>query len=277
MKPVTRHTIRRVSQFSVFAAFAVIPWLNAKDFRLLTGNLLSATIANIPLADPLAALQVLASTNGISIQLLMGACIALTLALIMGPVFCSWICPYGLVMDLIGKRLRSRNRNDQDWSFPFKWAFFGLFIVSIGALELPPLLNHLSLPGWYTRTTQALWLSGTIPVGFWLLPVATAVDMGVRDRFWCRYVCPQSLLLETAGRLLPRRFRVLHEESRCSCIRTRLTPCQAACPLGIDPKKRNIDPKCTNCGDCVVACTRHGKALSQGFGPRRFTPEDQIS
>lgn len=272
MTRINRKHLRRLCQFAVLALFALVPWLHLKDIRLLTGNLLSFEIAGLPLADPLAALQaLLSSRGGVAASLLLGAAITLLLALALGPVFCSWLCPYGLVADILGK-LRKKRR-PLPHRLTAKTLVFGALALIIGLAGLPPLLNQISLPGWYSRATQSLWLSGVIPTGFWLFPAAAVLDVAVGGRFWCRFCCPQSLLLVWAGRLSPKRLRVVHDPSRCSCSPRRPSPCVLSCPLDIDPRQRGVDPECTNCGDCVVACARFGQALSQRFASQQSNKE----
>ncbi|NDV18450.1 4Fe-4S binding protein [Pseudodesulfovibrio sp. JC047] len=264
-----RNHVRRACQCLVALSFIAIPWINGFDIRIVTGNLLSLEIFGIPFADPLAALQVFFSTWSLSWTVTIGALLSLTLAVIMGPVFCSWICPYGLIADLMQKLpfVKRRNRFSRGWLF--KAVVVGIVVVGLGAMAFPPMLNQLSLPGWYTRTMQTLWLSGTIPAGFWLLPAASVLDMAGGGHFWCRYCCPQSLLLQAAGLVLPRRFRVKYDASKCICSEKNPSPCMKSCPYGLDPRERKIHPECTNCGDCVVQCSHFGSALSQGFGSRK--------
>ena len=271
---LNRKGLRRLSQVSVALLFIAIPWINGLDIRFITGNLLSLDVFGIPFADPVAATQVGVSTWHLSGTMFIGAFLVLVLAAAMGPVFCSWICPYGLITDLVQKiSLRRNGSGKNGLGFPYglsiKITVVAVALLSVAALQLPPFLNQLSLPGWYTRTMQSLWLSGTIPFGFWLLPVASFIDFAGGGRIWCRYVCPQSLLLVLAGMVLPKRFRVVHDKSKCICTSAGLSPCTKSCPLGIDPRERDIHPECTNCGDCVVTCERFGQALSQKIARRK--------
>jgi ferredoxin-type protein NapH len=272
MIAISRKKIRRSCQVVVSLAFILIPWLNGHDIRGVSGNLLSLEFFNIPFADPLAALQVWATTGHLARTAAVGAALALLLAAVMGPVFCSWICPFGLLADLVAKLPFVRRPTPSPKAWYGKSILFGAVVAGLAVSGYPPLLDQLSLPGWYTRAMQGLWLSGAIPVGLWLLPAAACLDMAAGGHAWCRHVCPQSLLLQWAGHLLPARFRVTYDPSRCKCSEPTGSPCSLACPYGLDPRKRNIHPQCTNCGDCVVRCTHFGHALSQGFARRKRLP-----
>ena len=52
-------------------------------------------------SDPLAVFQVALKNHYLPIGLLMGAGMVLAIAFLLGTVFCSWICPFGLLSELV--------------------------------------------------------------------------------------------------------------------------------------------------------------------------------
>lgn len=261
-RPSLRFT-RRVVQAAVLALMALVPTLNAMGFNRLGGNFFYFEAFGIPFADPLAALQVLVSSGSWGWRLLAGAGCALALATVLGPVFCSWACPYGLLSE-IGLSLRGgrpgRARRGSPRAFGVRLALAGVGLGLVGLLGLPPLLNHLSQPGWYAR----LWQVGG-PDGLWgpglALAGALCLDVAAGRRVWCRWLCPQSVLLALAGRANPWSLRVRFLPARCACGKD--SPCHGACTLELDPRRpQGPGPECTNCGDCVAACAQRGRALS---------------
>ena len=88
----------------------------------------------------------------------------------------------------------------------------------------------------------------------------------IRDRFWCRYLCPLGALLGLVSR-----FAWLRREVGDVC--TECQRCARACPVGtIDPARQFAsDPaECTVCLDCVPVCAKAG----QGFtGHHRSAPQ----
>ena len=100
--------LRRLSQVSVFALFAIGPWFG---LWLLKGNLSASELLSVvPLSDPLASLQVLLTGHIPELSLILGAVIiALIYALLGGRVFCSWVCPVNMVTDLASWLRRKMN------------------------------------------------------------------------------------------------------------------------------------------------------------------------
>ena len=135
-----------------------------------------------------------------------------------------------------------------------------------------PALTRLSFPGTLSLAPQIACYNGFDGVFFGLLaaPVtALLLEFLNGERLWCRFVCPQGLLLGCAARLrswcgrwsrlpLP---TVRWEASCCSCKGE--TPCAAACTLGVQPRRKDGPDavRCSICGECVSVCARKGRAL----------------
>lgn len=275
MRAPTIKTWRRLIQLGVAAAFIVIPLLNHFRINVLTGNFLAFRAGGLTLADPLAVLQITLKNFYLSMDLLTGAAIALGLAVILGTVFCSWICPFGLLSELTQDAARRRSARgnrvaaERSTGFSFKVALFVLGLAGFLVFSTTPVLNQLSLPAWYSRIFQFYFEQGHVSLAIVFLTALLAVEFALRQRLWCRYICPQSVLLMTVKLLNPSRLKVHFERERCVCAKPR-DPCHQACSLSLDPKTLGdtIDAACNNCGDCVVACKRRGAALSYGFKNR---------
>lgn len=264
--------LRRTTQITIAALFIFIPWLNASGFNLVRGNFLSCTIFGIPFADPLTALQVAITSGSPGINLIVGSLIALTIAALVGAVFCSWVCPYGLLSELnqsLNRRVRNTRYKRRISGFAVKTIVISMVLIAIVILGLPPILNHLSLPGWYSRTAQTWFLIGSFPIGIILLLAAMAVDLISGMRMWCRYCCPQSYLLMLVQRFSPKRLRIMYDPQRCTCAPGK-SPCRNACPLLLNPKAKQayLELECNNCRECVDECAKHGHAITQIIAPK---------
>lgn len=266
---------RRSVQAATALALVAIPWLNLREINLVSGNLLAMDFLGLPLADPLAALQVILH-DWTPWRLWVGGGLALLLALALGAVFCSWLCPYGLLSELtqaLGRRLwpgRARGAA-RPWELIIKLYAVGLVLAAVWALAAPPILNQLSLPGWYSRFFQQAFLMAHFSWAGFVLPALLGLELLAGRRLWCRHVCPQMLLLALVSRLNPRRLRVGFAPRRCRCGQGP-EPCGRACPLDLGPKTMPglVAAQCNNCGDCVIACAGRGGALHFTTGnPRK--------
>ena len=115
MKKVTIHVWRRILQTGVAATFILLPVLNATGFDFIWGNFLNIHIGGLTFADPLAVLQVIVKNRYLPWGLLISAGMVLAIAVCLGTVFCSWVCPFGLLSELVNRfSCRIRPRKDGD-------------------------------------------------------------------------------------------------------------------------------------------------------------------
>ncbi|MBQ7609262.1 MAG: 4Fe-4S binding protein [Desulfovibrionaceae bacterium] len=255
-------SIRRCVQLLVFLGFCILPWLG----ETIRGSLFALRLGPIPFADPVATLQTLCG-NWPGMRLLFGAGFTLIIALLCGRIFCSWICPYGFLSELVHRK------NAHPKQTPFKQAFlvksgllaFALLVFLIfsypllGLISFPGELSLLPLLAWQNETVLAILIAAALPILALLLELATG------KRLWCRYVCPQSVLLGFASGSLPDNclgLRIRWNPKACTCKGE--APCRQACTLGLNPR-HILGPNrrdCTQCCDCVQACSAKGQALT---------------
>lgn len=273
MRPTLRFW-RRLVQMGVALGFVAIPYLNLRRIHVLSGNFLSFNAGGLPLADPLAALQAGLKSGHLTGDLLIGAGIALLIPLALGTVFCSWVCPFGLLSEWVhslGRRLLPRGYRGISFGdgFLVRLGLFGVALVIFLGFAGGPVLNQLSLPAWYSRVFQMYAAESYLTPAVFLLLGVLAVEFLAKSRLWCRYVCPQALLLIAAGLLNPWRLRVIYKAHRCICKKGD-DPCKISCPLDLDPRRLQhpLERECNNCGDCYVTCQEFGKALRFRVGPR---------
>ncbi|MDR3362540.1 MAG: 4Fe-4S binding protein [Desulfovibrio sp.] len=267
---------RRLCQMSVVVAFIVIPFLNLRDITFFSGNLLSFSAGGFSVVDPLAALQVIATSGDVNLELACGAGFVLALAFVLGRVFCSWLCPYGFFSELVHKFRRRPAPSVTAGAGTFFLRVFPALagVLCVAAFAPSPWLNQLSMPGWFTRFAQHAAFFGVFLPGALLLPAALALECALQKRLWCRYLCPQAVLPALCA-CLKGGARVAFRPKRCACGKGD-RPCRKACSLGLDPRRQTLAQRfeCTSCGDCVDACHRVGSgALRIGQRPTRVTPD----
>ncbi len=276
-------TLRRVVQALALAAFVVLfVWSRRGGWP--------AMLVNTPMRlDPLAMLaHLLASRTFLAGSALALAVVVLTLLL--GRVWCGWLCPLGTLLDWIP--LRAWRRNEVQVPDSWRGVKYGLLLTTLIAAiftnltllifdPLTILFRTLSTAVWpaidqiVTAAETALYrvpflqpaVSGfdqlVRPV---VLPIEPAfyrytllyagVFLGVialnliAPRFWCRYLCPLGALLGLLSKV-----GLVRREANQRC--TQCDACARACPTGTIQRERGYasDPsECTMCLECLAAC-----------------------
>jgi len=212
--------------------------------------------------------------------------IFIILTLLIGRVWCAWLCPLGLPQDLLSG-LRKRlgisyirmSKPISDALHATKYLALFLIFFYVIALGIPGTgLSHfrtsLPIPYEWVDPNRALYVYPQIWVG--ILPPTTIVpivSIGTTifflitcffiRRFWC-HICPAGALMGLVHR---RAFMQLTKDaSKCTSCRI----CARVCPVGIDEvfsEKKSINVtqrNCTHCYTCLEACPEDG-ALSATF------------
>ncbi len=228
------------------------------------GSLWSMRIAGWDVTDPLAALEVTATARVVHLPLLAAVAVPVLLAVLLGRVFCSWMCP-GYLLFEVGGKLRRLLRwaelppPEVRFSYRNKYVFLAVGLA-VAAVTARPLFALIYPPAVVSRLVHA-WVFGTAVTGALLvLGAILAFEILVSPRWFCRSLCPGGALLGLLGWRRPVRVRL--DPGRCTHCRR----CEPVCEQGLDPVGDSAGPECDNCGRCVRACPED--ALAYGVGGR---------
>ncbi|MCL1890064.1 MAG: 4Fe-4S binding protein, partial [Desulfovibrionaceae bacterium] len=146
--------------------------------------------------------------------------------------------------------------------FVFRGAIAVVGLLAVLLFLPEPMLNQLSMPGWYTRALQTAAFSGQPLYGALFFPALLLLEGITGKRFWCGYLCPQSVLLSLFAAIPRPGLRLRYARRECSCA-SKERACLKACSLALNPRENTLSQRlnCNNCGDCVDACRSRGKAL----------------
>ena len=225
------------------------------------------------------------------------------LTLVFGRIYCSVICPLGVMQDIFGwfGKKAKKNRYTFSREKPLLRGFFFVVMVLaflLGVGSIFQLLAPYSAFGRIaTMLLQPLWMLGNNVLGFlaeradsyafytvdvWMksLPVfvialVTLVLLAVlawrNGRTYCNTVCPVGYLLSFFARFSWLKIRFDEEKCRNCSLCTK--NCKAAC---IDYKTHSVDySRCVVCGDCIESC-KFG-ALKYGSEKRKVKSEEVSS
>ena len=223
-----------------------------------------------------------------------GVVVALvTLTLIFGRIYCSVICPLGVMQDLIS-RLHSRLKKNRFRHSPerkaLRYGFLALFVVALvaGVGSLAALLAPYSSYGRMAENLlRPLWAAGNnvlaamaertdsyafYSVDVWVKSLPTFIIAAVSlvvigwlawrgGRTYCNTVCPVGTVLGWLARFSWLKVRI--DTGKCNGCGLCERNCKASC---IDSKAHKIDySRCVACGDCIGKCRQgalsFGKAL----------------
>ncbi len=286
--------------------FLVLLLLGARnDFPWFRGSTTGTRAFEvIPLSDPLATLEVTLASRSLHGTMLLGAAILVGVCLLLGPVFCGWVCPLGLLLDFndgIRRRLwrlfvprKGAKKAERGPRVPraTRYGVLGLVVGFSLVAGLPAfqIVSPINLVTWSVvffaaptappaETADAsIWEHVTAGAEavyhaagplLWVLLAILVIEYFL-PRLWCRMFCPLGALYSALGRFALLRVRVNPEERG----RARCEHCAYDCPMGIEvmrdytlPGKPAIDdPECTRCGECIDTCPRG--VLHLGFRNR---------
>jgi NapH/MauN family ferredoxin-type protein len=235
----------------------------AQQFR---GGPWSAEVAGVSLTDPLAAAESIAARRRVARVLVIGLIIPVVGTLLLGRIFCSWICPMGLILELTDKLrtvLRFLEIRPRDMRFSPLTKHMLLAVGLAGAaISAVPVLAYIYPPAIISREAHDLVFGffdraeAGVP-GFsaggltWMSLIIVAIvlfEVLISRRWWCRYVCPGGALYGILGALRP--VRVKLAEQTC----TKCGECVNVCPMGLNPMQNRMGIDCDNCGVCVSDC-----------------------
>jgi Fe-S-cluster-containing hydrogenase component 2 len=182
--------------------------------------------------------------------------LVLLTGLLFGRYYCGWICPKGVIQELI-YRPELKVTVPEKLDRILKWGKYLMLILLI----LFPLLWDIHLFRQIGPFRVIFNLSGpAYLVIFLVIVLVTSVFI---ERAYCRYFCPEGGLLALAQLASPYRMRL--DRSSCNCCQRCIKICPVDAFIVEDKAPVAISrTECIVCRQCQEVC-RQG---SLGYGPR---------
>ncbi len=262
---------RLASQIIVLAGLFLIPVMNWYGIHWLMGTFYSISLGRLVITDPLLALQTVLLSREVWLALIVAAGVPAILALLLGRVFCSWMCPHNALSEWLDALKRRFFRHA--WYIEHKkrisgnpaplkyWLFFFALLVMLMILGFP-IFGYLSPPG-ILSTAIAHGMTGqTLPPELLIVVAILVAEAAIGRRYWCNHLCPVGAMLALFR--TRQTLQIRFDPNRCDC-KGGIAPCHFVCPLNLSPKSENVYPFCFNCGLCVAVCAKTGShALNFG-------------
>ena len=233
-------------------------------------------------------LQALEAVLALNVAVIVGL-IVLTLAL--GRIYCSVICPLGIMQDIFGWLGKKAKKNRYTYSKEVKWLRYPVLVLFIIALvagvgSLFQLLAPYSAFGRIaTNLLQPIWQAGNNVLAYiaehydsyafyhsniWvrampslIIAAVTLIILAIlawrNGRTYCNTICPVGTVLSFFSRFS---FLKIHfDTEKCRNCSLCSKNCKAAC---IDFKTHSVDySRCVVCADCIESCK---------FGALKYRP-----
>jgi len=255
---------RRATQMAAFAIMFVVPVLNLFEIYAVTGTFYAINIGRLGIADPVVILQAIFASGELTPPLAAAVIFPIFLALILGRVWCGWLCPYHLISDwcawLRGKFKAKILGAPEPDSFAVPNAFganmtrFGFLIAGMagaGVIAIP-VLNYVSAPGILSTEAMIFVKSRVVSLEVGFIAILVLMELLVLPRFWCRLFCPTGAFISLFR--IPYTLRVVNKLRNLKKPCCKENYCSAECPMGLEPAVESEDLLCTNCGRCIDAC-----------------------
>ncbi|MDR0605297.1 MAG: 4Fe-4S binding protein [Bacteroidales bacterium] len=207
------------------------------------------------------------------------------LTFIFGRIYCSAICPLGILQDIISRIAAKRKKHRFSYSPALSWIRYivlGMFVIAFvaGLHSFVALLDPYSAYGriasnlfapfyqWgnnvlaylaertesYAFYSTEIWLKSVLILGIAVATLATLIVLAWRNgRTYCNTICPVGTILGFISR-----FSVLKpviDTDKCNACRSCVRNCKASC---INEKENKIDySRCVVCLNCINVCKQN--------------------
>lgn len=216
--------------------------------------------------------------------------------LVFGRIYCSVICPLGVMQDIISRLHGIRKKNRFTYSKEKRWLRYGVLVVFVASAlaGVNAVVSLLAPYSSYGRIASSLmkpvYETGNnvlaaiaerfdsyafYSVDVWMKSLPTLIIASVTlvviavlawrgGRTYCNTVCPVGTILSFLARFSWLKVRI--DGSKCVNCGLCTKNCKAS---AIDFKNHKIDySRCVVCGDCIDKCNKGAISLSHSL-PRR--------
>lgn len=189
----------------------------------------------------------------------------------LGRLWCGFVCPFGLIQDLLGmipaRRIKVAPKVDK----PLRYTKYAVLLILVVLLPLLARNQYGIADAWFCKyICPAGTLEGGIPLMLanqqlralagalfsWKMLILILVLIGavLIPRFFCRYLCPLGALYGLFNRYSF--YQLNLDQTRCTGCHT----CTQVCPMAVeiptagDKLVQILSRECIRCGRCKAAC-----------------------
>lgn len=225
----------------------------------------------------------------------------IVLTILFGRIYCSVICPLGIMQDIIARGRRKKNRFSHSsekrilrYTVLFVFLVAAVAGVNIMVSLLAPyssygrMVGSLLLPVWqwgnnllamaaehadsYTFYSTDVWMRSGITLAIAAITFVIIAILALRGgRTYCNTICPVGTILSIFARRSL--FKIRIDTDKCNNCGLCARNCKASC---IDSKNHEIDySRCVVCGDCIEKCHHGALSFSRNTKAAPNAPKDE--
>ncbi len=179
--------------------------------------------------------------------------VLIILTLIFGRIYCSIICPLGIMQDIYNWLGGKFKKNRFSYVKEHKWLRYTVCTIFVVCLIVgfAPVTTLLEPYSNYGRIVTSFYMRNvTISIIAWVVMLILGVLAFLYGRAYCNSICPVGTILSFFSRFSL--FRVRFNDEKCKHCGLCEKNCKAR---AIDSKAGKVDySRCVVCGDCTAQC-----------------------
>ncbi len=204
----------------------------------------------------------------------------LAVGVLFGRLICGWICPFGLIQELIYKIPSPKYKLPKIFTY-FKYAILIVFVILLPIVVTD--FMGMGQPAFCQYICPAGTLSGGIPMiathselrattGFLFglkitILFITIIACIFLFRFFCKTLCPLGAIYGLLNKI-----SIYHlEVDKKACIGC--GKCARTCKMDVDPVVNPNSAECIRCGACASACPKQAIQLKFGSSKQKKNKE----
>ena len=212
---------------------------------------------------PIGALQALLNQRGFQVPFA-ALGVFFVFGSVLGRFVCGWLCPFGLVQDLLHKIPIFKKRKRLPHHHILKYGKYVVLILLVlagsmflwgGFAKIPAFCKFLCPSGTLLGAIPLLSANGALRsqaggLFLWKLGVLLAIVLlSIKAyRPFCQYLCPLGAIYGWFNRFSL--VQIHWEQERCTSCKA----CEKACPAALSLQEISRSPECIRCGKCADAC-----------------------
>lgn len=265
---------RKLIQIAAFG-FSNMHMLNFNGGRIYKGkwkqfcnpglNCYSCPAASF--ACPIGALQAVSGSMNFNFSFY-AAGFLLAVGVLLGRSVCGYLCPFGLVQELLHKIPFPRIKLWRGFLY-IKYVVLVVFVILLPVVAT----NYMGIGN--PAFCQFICPAGTLEAGIPLLLtheelrqtigtlfslkmailIVTIIGCLMVYRFFCKVLCPLGVIYGLLNKISIYHLEVDHSK----CVNCR--KCSRVCKMDVDPVKNPDSVECIRCGECVAECPKQAISL----------------